>query len=128
MTNGRTLAPGRFLPVLVLPVLAVLVLHPARLPAAPAAKKVAHPTPVLSREARAIQRWMKLMTLRDEVAQLVMVPFTGRPLNTRSREFRKIADLIRREHAGGMILVNVTQGRLVQKADPLEAAHFIDSM
>ena len=35
------------------------------------------------------------MTLRDEVAQMVMIPFTGRPLNTRSREFRKIADLIR---------------------------------
>ena len=68
------------------------------------------------------------MTLRDEVAQMVMIPFTGRPLNTRSREYRKIADLIRREHAGGMILVNVTQGRLVQKADPLEAAQFIDSM
>ena len=68
------------------------------------------------------------MTLRDEVAQMVMIPFTGRPLNTRSREYRKIADLIRREHAGGMILVNVTQGRLVQKADPLEAAQFINSM
>ncbi len=68
------------------------------------------------------------MTLRDEVAQLVIVPFTGQPLNTRSREFRKIADLIRRDHVGGMILVNVTQGRLIKKADPLEAAQFIDSM
>ncbi len=68
------------------------------------------------------------MTLRDEVAQMVMIPFTGRPLNTRSREYRKIADLVRREHVGGMILVNVTQGRLVAKADPLEAAQFINSM
>ena len=68
------------------------------------------------------------MTLRDEVAQMVMIPFTGRPLNTRSREYRKISDLIRLQHVGGMILVNVTQGRLVQKADPLEAAHFIDAM
>jgi beta-N-acetylhexosaminidase len=68
------------------------------------------------------------MTLRQEVAQMVMISFTGRPLNTRSREYRKIADLIRREQVGGMILVNVTQGRLVAKADPLEAAEFIDSM
>jgi beta-N-acetylhexosaminidase len=97
-------------------------------------KRTARPAPrpapgaAGSRETRALQRWMRPMTLRDEVAQLVMIPFTGRPLNTRSREYRKIADLIRREHVGGMILVNVTQGRLVQKADPLEAAHFIDSM
>lgn len=68
------------------------------------------------------------MTLRDEVAQMVMISFTGRPLNTRSKEYRKIEALVRREHVGGMILVNVTEGRLVQKADPLEAAQFIDSM
>jgi beta-N-acetylhexosaminidase len=105
-------------------------MHPALLPAAPATapKKVVRAAPVVSRDARALQRWMRPMTLRDEVAQMVMIPFTGRPLNTRSREFRKIADYIRRDHVGGMILVNVTQGRLVQKADPLEAAHFIDSM
>ncbi len=105
--------------MVLLPALAFLAV------AAPAPKKTVRTTPALSREARAIQRWMKIMTLRDEVAQLVMVPFTGRPLNTRSREYRKIADLIRRDHVGGMILVNVTQGRLVQKADPLEAAQFI---
>ena len=81
-----------------------------------------------TREARAVQRWMRPMTLRDEVAQMVMISFTGRPLNTRSREYRKIEELVRREHVGGMILVNVTEGRLVQKAGPLEAAQFIDSM
>jgi beta-N-acetylhexosaminidase len=112
--------------VLLLALMAGLPAAPA--PAAPAPKKVVRPTPALSREARAVQRWMRTMTLRDEVAQLVIIPFTGRPLNTRSREYRKIADLIRRDHVGGMILVNVTQGRLVQKADPLEAAQFIDSM
>jgi beta-N-acetylhexosaminidase len=106
----------------------LLLALPAPLTAAAPAKKVVRATPPLSREARAVQRWMRTMTLRDEVAQLVMIPFTGRPLNTRSREFRKLADLVRREHVGGMILVNVTQGRVVQKADPLEAAQFINSM
>jgi beta-N-acetylhexosaminidase len=108
--------------------LLLLLLALPALAANPPAKKVVRATPPASREARAVQRWMRTMTLRDEVAQMVMVPFTGRPLNTRSREFRKMADLVRREHVGGMILVNVTQGRLVQKADPLEAAQFIDSM
>jgi len=116
------------------PAIVLLAGHLAGVPAAPApppkkaVQKVVRPAPVLTREARAVQRWMRLMTLRDEVAQMVMIPFTGRPLNTRSREFRKIADLIRLQHVGGMILVNVTQGRLVQKADPLVAAQFIDSM
>jgi beta-N-acetylhexosaminidase len=106
---------------------AVLLLLATSLSGAAPAKKAARPV-VVSRETRAIQRWMRTMTLRDEVAQMVMIPFTGRPLNTRSREYRKMADLVRREHVGGMILVNVTQGRLVQKADPLEAAQFINSM
>jgi beta-N-acetylhexosaminidase len=128
MTFGRAIAALRFASVLLLPALLILGVHPAPMPAAPAPKKVVHTTPVLSREARALLRWMRPMTLRDEVAQMVMIPFTGRPLNIRSREYRKIADLIRREHIGGMILVNVTQGRLVQKADPLEAAQFINSM
>ena len=131
---GRTLVycalprvAASILLALVLPALAFQAGRPTQ-PAAAPPKKTARATPPLSREARALQRWMRTMTLRDEVAQMVMIPFTGRPLNTRSREFRKIADLVRREHVGGMILVNVTQGRLVAKADPLEAAQFINSM
>ncbi len=106
---------------------ALLLVFTTLLAAAPARKTVRSAAP-LSREARAIQRWMRTMTLRDEVAQMVMIPFTGRPLNTRSREYRKLADLVRREHVGGMILINVTEGRTVKKADPLEAAQFINSM
>ena len=128
MPRGRGLAALRYVPVLVLPALLTFGVHPSLMPAATPPKKVIRPAPAPSRETRAMIRWMRPMTLRDEVAQMVMIPFTGRPLNTRSREYRKIADLIRREHVGGMILVNVTQGRLVQKADPLVAAQFINSM
>jgi beta-N-acetylhexosaminidase len=91
-------------------------------------KKTSRAVAAPTREARAIQRWMKTMTLRDEVAQLVMIPFAGRPLNPRSKEYRQIEELVHRQHVGGMILVNVTEGRLVRKADPLEAAHFINAM
>ena len=129
MATGRLAVALLLLPLLET-MLGTIALLPAQPPASRVAvpKKVVRPAPAVPRDVRALQRWTRPMTLRDEVAQLVMIPFTGRPLNTRSREFRKIADLIRREHVGGMILVNVTQGRLVQKADPLEAAHFIDSM
>ena len=35
------------------------------------------------------------MTLRDEVAQLVFIPFHGESPNSRSREYRKFVRLIR---------------------------------
>ncbi len=73
-------------------------------------------------------RWMRNMTLRDEVAQLIVVPFSGRPLNTRSKAYRDYVRLIAQDHIGGMILVNVTQGRLVAKAQPLEVAAFLNKM
>jgi len=76
----------------------------------------------------AVARWMHGMTIRDEVAQLVVIPFSGRPLNTRSKAYRDFVKLVARDHVGGMILVNVTQGRLVQKAEPLDVAAFLNKM
>ena len=66
--------------------------------------------------------------MRDKVAQLVVVPFSGRPLNTRSKAYREFVRFVAQDHVGGMILVNVTQGRLVQKAEPLDVAAFLNKM
>src|SRR5580698_5645059 len=49
-------------------------------------------------------------------------------MNTRTREYRKFVHLVGQEHVGGLILVNVTNGRTIAKADPLEAASFINRM
>ena len=49
------------------------------------------------------------MTLRDEVAQLVFIPFHGAAPNSRSREYRKFVRLIRETKVGGLILINVVQ-------------------
>lgn len=68
------------------------------------------------------------MTLRDEVAQLFVVPFSGRPLNTRSKAYRDFVKLVARDHVGGLILVNVTRGRLVDKAQPMDVAAFLNKM
>jgi beta-N-acetylhexosaminidase len=73
-------------------------------------------------------RWLKGMTLRDEVAQMVMIPFNGRPLHPRTKAFREFIRLVETEHVGGMILVNVTQGRVVAKAEPLDVASFLNKM
>ena len=71
---------------------------------------------------------MRTLTLREKIAQLVTIGFSGHPMNTRSREYRKFVHLVGQEHVGGLILVNVSNGRVVQKADPLEAASFINRM
>ena len=62
------------------------------------------------------------------IAQLIVIGFSGHPMNTRTREYRKFVHLVSQEHVGGLILVNVSNGRTVAKADPLEAASFINRM
>ncbi len=71
---------------------------------------------------------MKRMPLHDEVAQLVVIPFSGQPLEKRSKAYKDLARLVNKQHVGGMILVNVFQGRLVKHADPLEAATIMNAM
>ena len=68
------------------------------------------------------------MTLRDEVAQLVFIAFHGESPNTRSREYRKFVRLIRDTKVGGLILNNVSNGRVVQKAEPYAVAAFLNRM
>ncbi len=79
-------------------------------------------------EERIAARWMKSMTLRDEVAQLVVIPFSGRMINPRSREFRNYVRLVGKAGVGGLILVNVHNGRLMPHAEPLAVASFINKI
>jgi beta-N-acetylhexosaminidase len=71
---------------------------------------------------------LKTLTLRDKAAQLVMIPFSGHAMSTRTREYRKFVHLIRDVHVGGLILVNVAQGRLVQRPEPHELASFVNRL
>ena len=68
------------------------------------------------------------MTLRDEVAQLIFIPFQGAPPNSRSREYRNFARLIRETKVGGLILTNASNGRVVRKAEPYALAAFLNRM
>ena len=86
------------------------------------------PAAAPSSERAIATRWLQSLTIRQRVAQLVVVGFSGHPVNTRSREYQKFVRLVTQEQVGGLILVNVTNGRVVQKADPLEAASFINRM
>src|SRR6516162_2436653 len=90
------------------------------------------PPPVKSlpplKTSATVRKWMRTMTLRDEVAQLVFIPFYGTSLNARSREYRKFVRLIHENKIGGLILVNWANGRTTQKAEPYALAAFLNRM
>jgi beta-N-acetylhexosaminidase len=87
------------------------------------------PAPVRGSSDQAIAtRWLSTLTLRERAAQLIVIPFSGHPMNTRSRDYRKFVHLVSQEHIGGLILINVSNGRVSSKADPLEVASFINRM
>ncbi len=95
-------------------------------PQVPPVKKPAAPVPVGIQQT--LNRWMRGMTLRDEVAQMIMAPFSGRLLHPKTKAYRDMVKLVSVEHIGGLILVNVTQGRTVAKAEPLDTAVFLNQM
>lgn len=90
----------------------------------PAARAAA--TAAMSPEV-AVAHWMASLTLRDKVAQLVVIPFNGHPFR-RAREENKFVRLVSQEHVGGLILVNLANGKIVARAEPLESARFINRM
>ena len=68
------------------------------------------------------------MTLREEVAQLVSIPFNGFAPNSTSSEYRKFVRLIQEKQVGGLILVNLANGRVTQKAEPYALATFVNRL
>jgi len=98
----------------------VLALPAANTPKLPPPKPL-HPSPF-------VRRWMKALTLREKVAQLIYIPFHGAAPNTRSREYRQFMKLVRETGVGGMVLVNWSNGRVTQKAQPYALAAFLNRM
>ncbi len=85
------------------------------------------PAPAL-KGSPAVRRWLRNMTLRDEVAQLVFIAFHGEAPNSRTREYRKFMRLIAETKVGGLVLVNISNGRVVAHAEPYALATFLNRM
>ena len=75
-----------------------------------------------------VRRWMHTLTLRERVAQLIFIPFHGVAPHIRTREYRQFMKLVRETHVGGLVLVNWSNGRVTQKAEPYALAAFINRM
>ena len=99
---------------------AALAVHPA----------VRKPPPKLPpiKASSTVRRWMKNMTARDEVAQLIFIAFHGESPHIRTREYRRFVRLIHETKIGGLILNNVSNGRTIQKAQPYQVAAFVNKM
>ena len=85
-------------------------------------------SPPLARQSAFVSRWMKALTLREKVAQLIFIPFHGAAPNTQSRDYRQFMKLVRETRVGGMVLVNWNNGRLTQKAQPYALGAFLNRM
>ncbi len=91
--------------------------------AAPPPGKTARPA-----DPPQVRRWLQTLTLRQKVAQLVIVPFYGDAPNVRSREYQQLVRLVRDTRVGGLILINRVRNRLMRRAEPYALAAFLNRM
>jgi beta-N-acetylhexosaminidase len=79
-------------------------------------------------ERAAAQQWLQHMTLRDKVAQLVIVTSFGEAPSSRSAAYRDFVRSVRDLKVGGMIVVNRVVGGSVRNAEPYAMATFLNRM
>ena len=74
------------------------------------------------------QRYLRSLSLRDKVAQLVIMPIYGEPANVRSATFRKYTRYIQSLHVGGVIVVGRTQNGVVRLGEPYALAALLNRL
>jgi beta-N-acetylhexosaminidase len=65
-----------------------------------------------------VRKWMRSMSLREKIAQLIVVPIYGESMNLRSSAFRKYQHEVRDLHVGGVIVTGRVQNGIVRNAEP----------
>ncbi len=75
-----------------------------------------------------VRKWMRTMSLRDKIAQLVVVPIYGEPMNLRSASFRKYEHLVRDQRVGGVIVTGHVQNGIVRNAEPYAMAAMLNRL
>lgn len=71
---------------------------------------------------------LKTLTLREKAAQLVIVPFYGDDLNSRSKAYAEYRRLVADVRVGGLILLNRVRLGSVEKARSHDVATFLNRM
>jgi beta-N-acetylhexosaminidase len=95
----------------------------------PLASAATHAKPAADKGTPAsVRQLTRSMTLRDKVAQLIIMPIYGEHANTRSAEFRKYQHLIRDLHVGGVIVTGHSLNGGVRNAEPYAMAALINRL
>lgn len=93
----------------------------------PAAKTVPAKPAVLGENAT-VERLLQGMTLRQRVAQLIVIRTHGNMANARGKEWLNILRWVRDSQVGGIIVVNRVRRGAVVKAQPYETTQFINRL
>lgn len=100
----------------------------ACLAAAPPPRSTQSPAHPETQISAAAARCLRSLTLRDRVAQLLMMPCYGDFPSTRSTEFRQLRHWVGDLHVGGLIVLNRAVNGSIQNAQPYEMAVFLNRM
>jgi len=98
----------------------------AILSAARAPKKP--PKPAKPKGNTVVQKWMKSLSLRDKVAQLVVMPCYGEAISTRSAQYKRYVHEVRDLKIGGLIVLGHVQRGVVHNAEPFAMAALLNRM
>ena len=126
MTRRRAFAIFFFSAIAALPAFEPATKPSVRKPEA--TPPVAKAKPVMTTERMIAQRWLRGLSLRDRVAQLIMIKSYGEAPSSRSAAFREYVHLVRDLKVGGMIVVNRVVGGSVRSAEPYAMAAFLNRM
>jgi beta-N-acetylhexosaminidase len=95
----------------------------------PLASAATHAKPTADKSTPAsVRQLMRSMSLRDKVAQLIIMPIYGEPANTRSVEFRKYQRFIRDLRVGGVIVTGHSLNGGVRNAEPYAMAALLNRL
>jgi beta-N-acetylhexosaminidase len=98
---------------------------PKKAPVAQQSNKV---RAAVSGERALAQRWLQNLSLRDKIAQLVVITSYGEAPSSRSSIYRDYVRAVRDLKVGGMIVVNRIVGGSVRNAEPYAMAAFLNRM
>ncbi len=91
-------------------------------------KDTALKPPQAGKETTIVKRWLHGMTLRDEVAQLLIMPCYGEAINSRSRVFRQYMHQVQDLHVGGVIVIGQSTRAGIRNAEPYAMAALLNRL
>ena len=75
-----------------------------------------------------VRTWLRTMTLRDKVAQLLIMPIYGEPAHRRSATSKKYDHFVRDLHVGGFIVTGHSMNGGIRNAEPYAMAALLNRM